>query len=528
MSFDYKMSIDAPGLYVAPVDNIYVLLMTHDIDIMETIRKYFTISVKNAKWMPQVRAGNWDGKIRLIKTDGRMPKGLLFELVKICKQWEIPICLHDDLRLPKIDLSDFREVIKKGLIDKQKNKRIPWESPWEHQEQIALKLIRNKYCVGRSATSSGKSYIICMVIFYLLYKGWAKNVLLVVPKIDLVGQMSDDFEEYGLDPERIGIYFGRKKDSDKEILIATWQSLQHIKETQFFRNFDCVIIDETHLAKYSDKQGKGKQTGTIIRQILDKCVNAEWRFGVTGTMPDDRLDYLTIVSALGPVVSEVKAKSLMEKGSITDLLINVVQVGYKNKSEINKKIQDIYNDKLEESNKNSTILKYIAEKEFIENHIPRLKLLATKVEEQVNQNKNVLLLVDKIEYGERLVKVFKHICKGASFVEYIQGEMAVEERKDIRLRMENSTRNVIIATISLFSTGISVKNLHTVIFSHIGKAKISVLQSIGRSLRKHDSKEMALIIDMVDDLRYTKKQAEQRMNFYADEEFDIEFNEVEI
>lgn len=48
------------------------------------------------------------------------------------------------------------------------------------------------------------------------------------------------------------------------------------------------------------------------------------------------------------------------------------------------------------------------------------------------------------------------------------------------------------------STGVSINNLHNIIFAEGFKAEQRIIQSIGRSLRLHESKEIASIYDLVD------------------------------
>jgi superfamily II DNA or RNA helicase len=58
------------------------------------------------------------------------------------------------------------------------------------------------------------------------------------------------------------------------------------------------------------------------------------------------------------------------------------------------------------------------------------------------------------------------------------------------------------------------------------KSKIKVLQSIGRMLRQHKTKEYAVLYDIVDDLsikshkNYTLKHFEERVKIYNQEKFD--------
>jgi len=55
--------------------------------------------------------------------------------------------------------------------------------------------------------------------------------------------------------------------------------------------------------------------------------------------------------------------------------------------------------------------------------------------------------------------------------------------------MESNGNLIIIATYGIFSTGVNIKSLKNVLLISSSKSKIRILQSIGRSLRKHDNKK---------------------------------------
>jgi superfamily II DNA or RNA helicase len=96
----------------------------------------------------------------------------------------------------------------------------------------------------------------------------------------------------------------------------------------------------------------------------------------------------------------------------------------------------------------------------------------------------------------------------------------MEDREKIRTLME-SRRDVIVVAISkIFSTGINIPNLHNIIFAAIGKAKIKIMQSIGRVLRLHPTKQMAVIFDLADNTRYGKKHLEERKKMYKLEKYE--------
>lgn len=82
------------------------------------------------------------------------------------------------------------------------------------------------------------------------------------------------------------------------------------------------------------------------------------------------------------------------------------------------------------------------------------------------------------------------------------------------------------------STGVSIKNLHNIIFAINGKSAIRVIQSIGRALRLHDSKEKATIYDIVDNLSIRKhqnfavKHFLERVKVYNEQQFNYKIKNI--
>ena len=234
---DLNLSYDK--ITIVPVSNIWILIATKDEELMDGIRNHFTFKVPNAHFSSQYKSGNWDGKIRLMKTNGLLARGLLSEVIELAKKWDVKVDLFDDeLKAPLNDISDVREIIHSELISKT------GKEPWDHQWQVVEEVIKHKRCIARSATSSGKSYMQAMTIKYLHTKEYVNRTLLIVPKLDLTIQMERDFLEYGMSKEDIGLYMGKIKDENKNILISTWQSLQNIEDPEWFEQFDLVISDE--------------------------------------------------------------------------------------------------------------------------------------------------------------------------------------------------------------------------------------------------------------------------------------------
>jgi len=109
---------------------------------------------------------------------------------------------------------------------------------------------------------------------------------------------------------------------------------------------------------------------------------------------------------------------------------------------------------------------------------------------------------------------------------FIQGSVDVEEREKIKALMERETNIVVVAISAIFATGVNIKNLHNIIFASGGKSFIRTVQSIGRGLRKHDSKDKLIIFDICDQLNYGIAHCDKRKSIYDKEK--ILYKEVDI
>ena len=150
---------------------------------------------------------------------------------------------------------------------------------------------------------------------------------------------------------------------------------------------------------------------------------------------------------------------------------------------------------------------------------------------------NTLVLFQYVEkHGKVIVKNLKKNTEKRIY--YISGETKPEEREIIRKAMETEENVVLCASYGTFSTGVSVKNIHNVIFASPSKSKIKVLQSIGRGLRMSKTKNSVTLFDIVDDLtfkakkndypNYTIKHFWERWRIYKDENFKVKLYERSI
>jgi len=119
-------------------------------------------------------------------------------------------------------------------------------------------------------------------------------------------------------------------------------------------------------------------------------------------------------------------------------------------------------------------------------------------------------------------------------VYYISGEVDGEERENIRRILDEQQNAILLGSYGTVSTGINIPSLRNIIFASPYKSRIKVLQSIGRGLRKTDTKDQVTVFDIADDFTYKKHQNftlehyMQRIKLYNEQEFLYRTYEVEL
>jgi superfamily II DNA or RNA helicase len=109
---------------------------------------------------------------------------------------------------------------------------------------------------------------------------------------------------------------------------------------------------------------------------------------------------------------------------------------------------------------------------------------------------------------------------------FIHGGVDGEDREEVRGIVENESNAIVVASYGTFSTGVNIRNLHNIVLASPSKSRIRVLQSIGRGLRKSDSKEKMVLYDIADDLRhgsktnFTLNHLNEGLNIYNDQSFN--------
>lgn len=514
------------------------------------LKLHLTRHVKGYKFQPRYKLGVWDGTISHFN-DGEIDLGLWKEAYKLCKinKWKFEIINKEDFPInKKISLEDVRKFCEDFFKDR-KTKDGKKFFPYDHQVETAYKILRNRYCLAEVATGGGKSLIFGIICFYIL-----KNInpnakfLLVVPNISLVTQFYDDLLDYNngfmddnknpLDIKMCEIMSDkpRRDEGECNIFIGTIQSLEK-RDNDFFKQFHVITTDESHKcgSKTSGQGGKNKAKGLKqVQKVLKKTFPyASMRFGMSGTFPDEEsLDFLTIQSLHGPKITEVQAKELQEKGVIAKCKIKSVLI---NHNDIN------FNEDLTLIKKSGNAkAAYDLEKKYVQESKYRMDFIFEKIISNIK--KNTLILFHIKDYGKQIYNRIKNDVPGVDAY-YIDGDTKKEKREDIKKKMDSKGKRskigmllgddsikdnpkVLIASFGTLSTGVSIKNIHNMIFMESFKSEQIIIQSIGRALRLHKDKDIAIIFDIVDIFDDSTKRKnvlyqhyQERKKFYKKREY---------
>lgn len=443
--------------------------------ITTELYNYFSCFSTNYRFDPRYKQGVWDGKLHYFsKATNEISIGLYDKLYEFARKGNYTI-ENKFNQTNNLDRQQFQKFIDY------------LELPFPlrpYQFEAAYEACMRKHLNIHVSTAGGKSLIIYIICRFMAFHN--KRVLLIAPQVQLTEQMRGDFEEYGWNTDKHcrTIYGGQRKNFSTTVSIATWQTMinEIIKSKEgklMISEFDCIIVDEAHMA-----------AGKSIQTIANTCINAKYRFGFSGTYPQEgQAEWYSIVGAFGPIKTFADYKHLQEHGYIAKLKIYSLLLSYPKEDKLY--LHQIAPDDYQKQND------FICSSEKRNNFI-------SKLVQKIDSN-CLLLFTKKEKHGHIVKDILEQQLEGKEII-YLDGETAIEEREDVRKLIETKNNIVLIASYGILSAGWNVKNLHNIIFLSGYKSKVKVLQSIGRGLRLHKDKKHLKLFDLVDDLSFQDRK----------------------
>ena len=462
-----------------------------------TERKYlsnkFKYEIPGARYLPSVRLGRWDGKIAYFQLGGSTYTNLLAEILPYLDERGYNIELED--------LRDYRTQFSFAQVTEQTFSHKVWPAKHpiagqpvvlrDYQIEIINKFLKNPQCIQEIATGAGKTLITAALSYSCEQYG---RTVVIVPNKSLVTQTEADYINLGLD---VGVYFGDRKEYGRTHTICTWQSLNiMLKNTksaeadvtimEFLEGVVCVMVDEVHMAKADALK-------TLLTGVMSTI---PIRWGLTGTIPKEMYEFMSLKCSLGEVIGRLSASELQDQGVLANCHVNVVQL-----------IDHVeYKDYQSE-------LKYLLETDARIDYI-------SKMIERIRLTGNTLVLVDRIAPGKALVELVKDAV-------FVSGGTKANDRKESYDEFATSNNFVAVATYGVAAVGINIPRVFNLVLIEPGKSFVRVIQSIGRGIRKAEDKDFVQIWDVTSTCKFAKRHLTVRKKFYSEASYPYAIEKTE-
>lgn len=454
----------------------------------------FKFEVPYARYLPAVRLGRWDGKVSYFQLGGSTYINLLPQIIPVLDEMKYEIDVDDQRQYTT--KFEFNKVTQDAFAHKTWPKGHPVEGEpivlRDYQVEIINNFLSNPQSMQEIATGAGKTLVTAALSN--LVEPYGRSIV-IVPNKSLVTQTEEDYVNLGLD---VGVFYGDRKEFGHTHTICTWQSLNILlKNTknqiapisigEFLEGVNCVIVDEVHMAK----------ADALKTLLTGPMATIPIRWGLTGTIPKEDFEFMSLLVSLGEVVGKKSASELQEAGVLANCEVNVVQLV----------------DHGDYGNYQSE-LKYLLTNE------KRLDYLSTLVG-KIGAEGNVLVLVDRVEAGKELVK---RIGDKAVF---ISGATKATDRKEHYDEVANVDNKIIVATYGVAAVGINIPRIFNLVLIEPGKSFVRVIQSIGRGIRKAQDKDFVKIWDITSTCKYAKRHLTKRKNFYKEAQYPFVIEKVQ-
>jgi len=475
------------------LDEVNVKIEGLDLDVRKKLSDTFKFEVPGARYMPAVRLGRWDGKVGFFQLGGSTYINLLPEILPILEAYNYDVDLED--------YRDYQRSYELEPVDEDSYADYVWPPGHpqagkpiilrDYQVEVINKFLDNPQCLQEIATGAGKT--LCTAVLSHRCEPHGRTIV-IVPNKSLVTQTEDDYVNMGLD---VGVFFGDRKEFGKTHTICTWQSLNILlKKTrakdvditidEFLHDVVCVMVDEVHMAKADAL--KTLLTGPMSRVPI--------RWGLTGTIPKEEYERMSLRCSIGDVVGKLSANELQQEGVLANCHVNVLQL-------VDHTEYKSYQDEL----------RYLLETE------ERMEYMA-KLIDKVRLSGNTLVLVDRIAPGKKLTELIDDAV-------FVSGATKAKDRKDEYDEVATMDGKVIIATYGVAAVGINIPRIFNLVLIEPGKSFVRVIQSIGRGIRKAEDKDFVQIWDITSTCKFAKRHLTKRKAFYREANYPFEVEKIE-
>lgn len=440
------------------IENSFTRLSSNDPSLLQRAYELLFDTLKYVRpgsgHMMRMRTGHFKNLYNhLIDKNFKFPTGLTREAVSALMKNGFTIEINDLRIEPKLNKIHYR------LFNKFPELRY-------YQKEAIEKALEAKRGCLELCTGAGKS-----VIIYNIIKSLGLKTLILVPSLSLLDQVQKQLTHY-FSARCVGVCGGGKKQTDKQIIVGTPQSVLSILDQ--FKEIDLLINDEAHHV-----------SSEVLRTINQALEDTYYRFYFSATaFRNDGTD-LELFGVTGSTkIYQYTTQQGIKDGHITAPLFIVYPFKHNG---MDKSV-----NWAEELNALTTNEKY---NQLIADIVARL------------DDRKVLIFVERIQHGEVLEKmipgsVFIHGGKDASF------------NQSIIKALSEGRQGPVVAT-KIVGEGCDLISVDTLILGSVGQATSGTIQKLGRILRPSPGKEFAVLIDFDHkDSKFLSKHYKARKKIY--------------
>jgi len=453
--------------------------------VQEDLHKKLSYKVANARHMPKVKNGQWDGVIRLYwKHKGQsFYTGLMALVREILKAHDVPYSFMDQRVAPAQNMPNLKFLPPNKYQER------------DYQQFTLERAVKFTRGILGVATGGGKTMMVTEAIsriktypflFFVTTKDLmqqAHDVLsgsLNTP-IGMIGDGKADIQKISVCTVQTAImalnqnkklklddYVFDEEDRWDEKGIESEEKAEKIRK--LIRLTNGVYFDETHHA-----------AATTCKEVLTACTNAYWRFGGSATPYRESGDGIMIQAMFGSKIVNISASYLIKNDWLVKPYIFLEPIhsdgGWKS-------YPKVYENSIV---KNSAFNDHVAK---TANHL-------------VSRGLSTLVLVQQYPQGDYLKTLIPN-C------EFVSGRMTSRQREQSIQDLRDKKTMCMIAT-TLADEGLDIPTLDAALLAGGGASATRVNQRVGRTLRKDKDrpKDKSIVVIYEHDAKYLEKHSKK-------------------
>lgn len=356
------------------------------------------------------------------------------------------------------------DLIPKGyeVVDKRIFNEVPFPNPTIplRPEQAAIVDQIDDSCFINAQVGWGKTFAALHVA-----KKLGQKTLVVTHTTMLRDQWREEIEKLYRMP--VGIIGSDNYDIDHAIVVGNVQTVTKHAIT-LAKEFGTLIIDECH-----------HTPATTFSNIIDSSY-ARYKIGLSGTMIRKDGRHVMFKDYFGHVLYQP------EQSNTLNPIVKILKPGISLKQG-------------EQWAKKINILLYDPDYQGF---------VASVANSQISKGHSVLIIADRVEFLENVQELIGDTCV------LVTGSTDYEARKKVAEQIESGEKLCVAGSRQIFSEGISMNRLSSVILATPIANEALLEQIIGRIMRKHDNKLNPEVVDIHFSGSADRKQNTLRSGFY--------------